>query len=57
VETLLAKDEWLAIFPLAKLEAEGAVILAPGLKVKIAGGLNFPSLGARVGVVYLIGAN
>jgi hypothetical protein len=56
VNTVLAKDEWLPIFPLFKLEAEGAFILAPGLKVKIAGGLNFPSVGARIGVVYLIGA-
>lgn len=56
VETLLAKDELLPMFPLAKLEAEGAVIVTPALKVKIAGGLNFPSIGMRVGVVYLFGA-
>lgn len=56
VETLLAKDELLPMFPLGKLEVESAVIVTPALKVKIAGGLNFPSIGARVGVVYLIGA-
>lgn len=39
-----------------KLEAEGAVILTPALKLKIAGGLNFPSVSFRTGVVYLIAA-
>ena len=56
VETLLAKDELISIFPLFKLEAEGSVIVARGLKLKVAGGLNFPSVSMRVGVVYLIGA-
>jgi hypothetical protein len=56
VETLPAKDEWLSMFPLGKVEAEGAVIVTPALKIKAAGGLNFPSIGMRVGVVYLIGA-
>ena len=55
-ETLLAKDELLPLFPLFKLEAEGAVIVIPALKVKVAYGLNFPSISGRVGVVYLIGA-
>ena len=55
-ETQTAKDELLPLFPLAKLEAEGAVILTPALKLQIAGGLNFPSRSFRTGVVYLIGA-
>jgi hypothetical protein len=57
VEVLPAKDELMPIFPLIKLEAEGAFIVAPGLKVKVAGGMNFPAVGLRVGAVYLIGAN
>jgi hypothetical protein len=32
------------------------VNVAPGLKVKIAGGLNFPATGFRLGAVYLFGA-
>ena len=55
-ETLTAKDEMLPLFPLAKLEAQGSVILTPALKVQIAGGLNFPSRSFRTGVVYLLGA-
>ena len=55
-DTQTAKDELLPLFPLAKLEAEGAVILTPALKLQIAGGLNFPSRSFRTGVVYLIGA-
>ena len=43
--------------PLFKVEAQAAVILAPGLKVKISGGLNNPGLGMRIGGVYLFGAN
>jgi hypothetical protein len=57
VETLLAKDELLPYFPLFKLEAEGAVKLAPGLKLQVAGGVNFPSVSFRIGAVYLIGAH
>jgi hypothetical protein len=55
-ETQTAKDELLPLFPLAKLEAQGAVILTPALKLQIAGGLNFPSRSFRTGVVYLLGA-
>lgn len=55
-EVLLAKDELLPIFPMFKLEAEGAVIVAPGLKVKFAYGVNFPATSFRMTVVYLIGA-
>ncbi len=44
--------------PLAKAEVQGAIIVAPGLKIKISGGLNLPSSTSfRIGVVYLIGAN
>jgi hypothetical protein len=43
--------------PLFKVEAQVGVILAPGLKFRVAGGLNNPGLGVRIGAVYLIGAN
>jgi len=55
-ETSLAKDEILPVFPLFKLEAAGAIIVAPALKLQVAGGFNFPAYSFRVGVVYLIGA-
>jgi hypothetical protein len=55
-EVVPAKDELLSIFPLGKIEAAGAVILAPGLKVQVFGGFNFPGMSFRVGGVYLIGA-
>jgi hypothetical protein len=55
-ETQTAKEELLPLFPLLKVEAAGAVILTPSLKLQIAGGLNFPSRSFRTGVVYLIGA-
>lgn len=55
-EVLAAKDELLPVFPLVKLEAVGSVTVAPGLKVQVAGGLNFPAYSARIGLVYLIGA-
>jgi hypothetical protein len=56
VETFPAKDELLPYFPIGKVEAEGAVIVVPGLKIKVAGGLNFPAVSFRVGAVYLFGA-
>jgi len=56
VEVTPAKDELLPYFPMFKLEAEGAVIVAPGLKVKFAGGINFPATSFRMTFVYLIGA-
>src|SRR5262249_2443048 len=52
----LAKDEFVPYFPLLKVEVEGAVRVAPGLKVTVAGGLNFPAARIRFGAVYLIGA-
>jgi hypothetical protein len=56
VDTLDASEELLSVFPLAKVEVAGSVILARGLKVKLSGGLNFPAFSARIGLVYLIGA-
>jgi hypothetical protein len=56
VETKPATSELPSVFPLGKVEVQGAVGLMPGLKLTAAGGLNFPSVSARVGVVYLIGA-
>jgi hypothetical protein len=45
------------VVPLLKLEAQGAILVAPGLKLKVSGGLNSPSQAAfRIGVTYLIGA-
>jgi hypothetical protein len=38
-------EELLDLFPLIKLGAEGAVILHPAFKIKIAGGMNFPGTG------------
>jgi hypothetical protein len=55
-EVIPAKDEILPVFPLGKIEAAGAVILAPGLKLQVAGGFNFPAVSFRVGGVYLFGA-
>jgi len=55
-ETEKAEDELLPIFPLLKVELEGAVIVTPAIKIKIAGGLNFPGSGIRVLGVYLFGA-
>jgi hypothetical protein len=53
-----ATDVMYSIVPLIKAEAQGAVILAPGFKIKVAGGLNFPSVATvRIGLVYLFGAN
>jgi hypothetical protein len=52
-----AKEVMYDKVPLFKIEAQGAIILAPGLKVKIAGGLNNPGMGVRIGAVYLFGAN
>jgi hypothetical protein len=52
-----AKEVLYGKVPLFKVEAQGAVILAPGLKVKVAGGLNNPGMGIRIAAVYLIGAN
>ena len=45
-----------SVLPLLKIEAQAAVLVAPGLKVKVAGGLNMPALSVRVGATYLFGA-
>jgi hypothetical protein len=55
-ETNPASEELFELFPLLKLEAEGAVIVHPAFKIKIAGGLNFPGTGIRILGTYLIGA-
>jgi hypothetical protein len=55
-ETNKAEDELLAMFPLAKIELMGAIIATPAVKIKVAGGLNFPGSGFRVMGVYLFGA-
>jgi len=43
--------------PLVYAEAHANVIAAPGLKVRVSGGLNGIGTGVRIGLVYLIGAN
>ena len=57
VENRNAADELFPKFPLLKLEAEGSVVITPALKAKVSGGLNFPGVGMRLGLVYLFGAN
>lgn len=52
-----AKDVLFALQPLLKIEAQGSVIVAPGLKVRVAGGFNAPGMGVRVAAVYLFGAH
>ncbi|MGE5357730.1 MAG: hypothetical protein ACM3NQ_01845 [Bacteroidales bacterium] len=47
----------LSVVPLGQVEVAANVILAPGLKVRFSGGLNFPGYQvARISAVYLIGA-
>ena len=55
-DSLPANEVMYGKVPLFKVEAQGAVILAPGLKFKVSGGLNNPGLGVRIGAVYLFGA-
>ena len=57
VEVVDAKEELFSLFPLGKVEAAGAVILHPAVKVRVSGGLDFPGYAARIGLVYLIGAH
>lgn len=52
-----AKDTLYPIYPLGKVEAMGSFVIAPGLKVKVSGGFNFPAASFRIGAVYLIGSN
>jgi hypothetical protein len=43
--------------PIWKVELTGAIIVAPGLKVKVGGGLNFTNyMAMSLGAVYLFGA-
>jgi len=57
VNTEEAKEEFFHVMPLLKLEAQAAVMAARGFKVKISGGLNFPSTSSfRIGAVMLVGA-
>jgi len=53
-----AADEIISkVVPLLKVEFQAAVIVAPGLKIKFAAGLNAPSAPAlRIGMTYLFGA-
>ena len=54
-----AKTELFALptYPLGKVEAAVGVIVAPGLKVRVAGGLDFPGTSSfNLTGVYLIGA-
>jgi hypothetical protein len=55
-ETNLVEDELMPIFPMAKIELMGALIAMPAVKIKVAGGFNFPGSGFRVLGVYLFGA-
>lgn len=55
-ETKPANEELLPVFPLLKIELEGAFIASPAVKIKVAGGLNFPGTGVRVMAVYFFGA-
>jgi len=51
-----ASDVFFAATPLVKAEALVAITLAPGLKVKVGGGLNSPGYAFRIGAMYLFGA-
>jgi hypothetical protein len=50
------EDELLSVFPMAKIELMGTFIAVPAVKIKVAGGFNFPGTGFRVLGVYLFGA-
>jgi hypothetical protein len=52
-----AKDTLWPVYPLGKVEAMGSFIIAPGLKIKVSGGFNFPAASFRIGAVYLFGAS
>jgi hypothetical protein len=57
VELRDAKDVGYSTQALLKLEGQASVIVAPGLKVRIAGGFNAPNYGIRVGAIYLFGSD
>lgn len=51
--TTLPADEVLyAAIALFKVEVQGAIIVAPSVKIKIAGGVNNPGAGVRIGATY-----
>jgi hypothetical protein len=51
-----AKDVLNSVIPLFNAEVQGIVIVRPGFKVKVSGGLNLPSkFAVRVAAVYLFG--
>ena len=51
-----ATEFFLPVTPLIKAEAQVAIAVAPGLKIKVGGGLNTPGYAFRIGVMYLFGA-
>ena len=56
-ESTVPANEYLYQYqPLFKVEVQSAIIVAPGLKVTVAWGLNNPGTGFRIGGVYLFGA-
>jgi hypothetical protein len=57
VEVKDAAKELFPKFPLMKLELQGTAVLTPSVKATISGGLNFPGVGMRAGLVYLFGAH
>ncbi len=57
VEMIPAKEELLSTYPMGKVQAAVAVIVAPGLKVRFAGGIDFPGTNKfSVTGLYLFGA-
>ncbi|HEX5215079.1 MAG TPA: hypothetical protein VFV98_06420 [Vicinamibacterales bacterium] len=51
-----ASEVFWPVTPLIKAEAQVAIAVAPGLKIKVGGGLNTPGYAFRMGAVYLFGA-
>ena len=51
-----ASEVFWSATPLIKAEGQVAITLAPGLKIKVGGGLNSPGYAFRIGAMYLFGA-
>ena len=51
-----ASEVFWPVTPLIKAEAQVAITVAPGLKIKAGGGLNTPGYAFRIGAMYLFGA-
>lgn len=51
-----ASEVFWPVTPLIKAEAQVAIAVAPGLKIKVGGGLNTPGYAFRIGAMYLFGA-